>query len=204
MPPRARRLRLCGGVGHPVVLPPGAGMGVAARRPGRRVRIAGGATVARRSACRSGRLMDFELGPDARLYRDRVRAIVAEHHTPEAIRVQHESGTFDNPALVRALAAEGLIERAVPGLGAGDPIELWILFNEIEKAGAPVDALAVAVMVAGVVQHVGTPRQKAELIPAVTSGNALVCLGYSEPDAGSDLAALSTRAVPDGDEWVIN
>ena len=148
--------------------------------------------------------MDFELGPDVRAYRERVRAIVAAHHTPEAVRTQHESGTFNNPALNRALAAEGLVERAVPGLGAGDPIELWVLFNEIEKAGAPVDALAVAVMIAGVVQHVGNEHQKAEVIPAVTSGQALICMGYSEPDVGSDLASLTTRAVRDGDEWVIN
>ena len=148
--------------------------------------------------------MDFELGPNVLAYRERVRAIVAAHHTPAAVRTQHETGTFNNPALNRALAAEGLIERAVPGLGAGDPIELWVLFNEIEKAGAPVDALAVAVMIAGVVQHVGNDRQKAELIPAVTSGEALICMGYSEPDVGSDLASLTTRAVRDGDEWVIN
>ena len=148
--------------------------------------------------------MDFQLGPDVLAYRQRVREIVAAHHTPAAVRAQHETGTFDNPALNRALAREGLIGRAVPGLGAGDPIELWVLFNEIEKAGAPVDALAVAVMIAGVVQHVGNDRQKAEVIPAVTSGEALICMGYSEPDVGSDLASLTTRAVRDGDEWVIN
>src|SRR6478609_393222 len=102
--------------------------------------------------------MDFELGPDVLAYRERVREIVRAHHTPAAVRTQHETGTFNNPSLNRALAAEGLVERAVPGLGAGDPIELWVLFNEIEKAGAPVDALAVAVMIAGVVQHVGNDR----------------------------------------------
>ncbi len=148
--------------------------------------------------------MDFELGPEVTAYRDRVRSIVAAHHTPETVRTQHETGTFDNPALNQALADAQLIERAVPGLGAGDPIELWVLFNEIEKAGAPVDALAVAVMIAGVVQHVGTDAQKAEVIPAVTSAQALICMGYSEPDVGSDLASLTTRAVRDGDQWVIN
>ena len=148
--------------------------------------------------------MDFDLGADVRIYRDRIREIVAEHHTPDAVRLQHETGTFDNRALDRALAAEGLIERAVPGLGAGNPIELWVLFNEIEKSGAPIDALGVAVMIAGVVNHVGTERQKAEVIPAVTSGEALICMGYSEPDVGSDLSALTTRAERDGDEWVIN
>lgn len=148
--------------------------------------------------------MDFTLSPAVLAYRQQVREIIAAHHTPEAEHEQHASGTFNNPALNRALAAAGLIERAVPGLGAGDPIELWVLFNEMEKSGAPLDALAMAVMIAGVVHHVGTPDQRAQVIPAVTSGEALICLGYSEPDAGSDLSALATRAVRDGDQWVIN
>ena len=148
--------------------------------------------------------MDFTLAPSVVAFREKVRAIVSEHHTARAVQHQHESGTFNNPHLNRALAADGLIERAVPGLGAGDPIELWVLFNEMEKAGAPLDALAMAVMIAGVVQHVGSPAQQAEVIPAVTSGEALICLGYSEPDAGSDLSALTTRAVRVGEGWLIN
>ena len=148
--------------------------------------------------------MDFSLPSAVQTYRDQVRSIVATHHTAETMLRQHTSGTFNNPELNRALAAAGLIERAVPGLGAGDPIELWVLFNEMEKAGAPLDALAMAVMIAGVVHHVGTPAQKAAVIPAVTSGEALICLGYSEADAGSDLASLTTRAERDGDQWVIN
>jgi alkylation response protein AidB-like acyl-CoA dehydrogenase len=148
--------------------------------------------------------MRFTLPNSVQIYREQVRSVIAVHHTAQATREQHHSGTFNNPALNRALAEAGLIERAVPGLGAGDPIELWVLFNEMEKAGAPMDALAMAVMIAGVVRHVGTPTQKAQVIPAVTSGEALICLGYSEADAGSDLAALTTKATREGDQWVIN
>jgi hypothetical protein len=90
--------------------------------------------------------MDFRLAPSMIAYREKVRSIIAVHHTPDTEHQQHTTGTFNNPALNRALAAEGLVERAVPGLGAGDPIELWVLFNEMEKAGAPLDALAMAVM----------------------------------------------------------
>jgi alkylation response protein AidB-like acyl-CoA dehydrogenase len=124
--------------------------------------------------------------------------------TPEIIERQHRTGTFNSPELNQALAAEGLLERAVPGLGKGDPIELWVLFNELEKSGAPYDAISVAIMIAGVVQHVGTEEQKARILPTITSGEALVCMGYSEPDHGSDVAAAATKAVRDGDEWVIN
>lgn len=148
--------------------------------------------------------MDFSLPPEVEAHRQEIRAIVAETVTPEAIDAQHRAGTFDIPALNQALAARGLIERAVPGLGLGDPIELWVLFNELEKAQVPFDALAVSVMIAGVINRVGTDEQKARVIPSVIEGRSHICMGYSEPDYGSDVASITTRAVRDGDEWVIN
>ena len=148
--------------------------------------------------------MDFELPPPTQEYRRQIKRIIAETVTPADIDLQHETGTFNCPALNRALAEHGLIERAVPGLGVGDPIELWMLFNELEKAAAPMDGLGVAVMIAGVVNHVGTESQKERILPSILSGEALVCMGLSEPDYGSDLASVTTRAVRDGDGWVIN
>jgi alkylation response protein AidB-like acyl-CoA dehydrogenase len=148
--------------------------------------------------------MNFELPPDVVAYRDEVRRVIAETVTPEELDRQHRSGTFHSPAMNRALADRGFIERAVPGLGAGDPLELWVLFNELEKAGGLIDALAVSVMIAGVVNHVGTEAQKERILPSILSGESMVCMGYSEADHGSDVAAITTRAVRDGDEWVIN
>ena len=150
-------------------------------------------------------MMPFDLPPSVRAYRDTVRRIIADVVTPEMRAEAHETGTFGSRELGRALAAEGLVERAVPGLGEGDPLELFVLFNELEKAGAPYDGLAVAVLVAGVVQHVGTDFQREQMIPTVTSGEAFVCLGYSEPDHGSDVAGITTRARRSDDGgWVID
>ena len=148
--------------------------------------------------------MDFALSTNAEKLRDEMRDIVASTVTPEIIDRAHTTGTFNSPELNRELAARGLIERAVPGLGAGDPIELWMFFNELEKAGAPVDGLSMALMIAGVVAHVGSEELKAKVLPGLLSGEKLVSLGYSEPDSGSDVAAATTRAIRDGDEWVIN
>jgi alkylation response protein AidB-like acyl-CoA dehydrogenase len=148
--------------------------------------------------------MDFTLPPQAEDYRREIKAIIAEHVTQEVRDRQHQSGTFNSYELNRALAARGYLERAVPGLGKGDPVELFVLFNELEKAGAPYDGISVAVMIAGVVNHVGTDWQKEKVLPSILSGEGLVCMGYSEPDYGSDVASIVTRAVRDGDEWVIN
>ena len=148
--------------------------------------------------------MDFALTSEAEQYRDEIRAIVHATITPEIIDRQHTTGTFNSPELNRVLSEHGLLERAVPGLGKGDTVELWMLFHELEKAGAPVDGLGMALMIAGVVAHVGNDHQKATVLPDLLTGDVLVSLGYSEPDSGSDVAAAATRAVRDGDEWVIN
>lgn len=148
--------------------------------------------------------MDFALPPNVEKYRQEIRKIIREHVTPDVTDRQHASGTFHSPELNKALAERGFIERAIPGLGRGDPIELWVLFNELEKAGAPYDGLANAVMISGVIAHVGTDWQKEQVLPGVIAGDTVICLGYSEPDYGSDVASIVTRAVRDGDEWVIN
>src|SRR6266540_1843904 len=143
--------------------------------------------------------MEFTLPPNVEEYRREIKAIIAEVVTPEIIDRQHRTGTFNSYELNRALAERGFLERAVPGLGKGDPIELFVLFNELEKAGVPYDGISVAVMVAGVINHVGTPWQKEQILPSILTGEALVCMGYSEPDYGSDVASIVTRAVRDGD-----
>jgi alkylation response protein AidB-like acyl-CoA dehydrogenase len=148
--------------------------------------------------------MDFSLPLDVEARRQLIRRIISETLTPEITRRQHTTGTLDAPELNRALARHGLLERAVPGMGKGDPIDVWVFFHELDKAGAPLDGLALSLMVAGIVNRVGTDEQRSRILPSIVEGRAGVCMGYSEPDSGSDVAAAATRAVPDGDEWVIN
>ena len=147
--------------------------------------------------------MDFSLSPGAIDFRAAVKAFIAEHLTTEVVDQMHATGTFNDKAFNAALADAGLLAGAVPGYGDRDPIELYILFNELEKAGAPYDGLAVTMLVAGVVNAVGTDFHRSRVLGKLLTGRFNCCLGYSEPDHGSDVASITTKAVRDGDEWVI-
>lgn len=148
--------------------------------------------------------MDFELSASSLALRDEVRAIVAAHLDPADIERAHETGTNAAPSLYRALGAAGVIARSVVGLGAGEPIDSWVLLSELEKACVPQDALAMAMVAAAVVNIVGTDEQKARMLPGILSGESLVCFGFTEPNVGSDLAGVSTRAERVEGGWVIN
>jgi alkylation response protein AidB-like acyl-CoA dehydrogenase len=148
--------------------------------------------------------MDFSLSPGAADFRDEVRAFLDAHLTDEIIATMHRTGTFNDKGFNGALADSGLLAGAVPGYGDRDPIELYVLFNELEKAGAPYDGLAVTMLVAGVINAVGTDFQREHVLAKLLTGRFNCCRGYSEPDHGSDVAAITTRAVRDGDQWVIN
>ncbi|MFI6476093.1 acyl-CoA dehydrogenase family protein [Streptomyces sp. NPDC050516] len=90
------------------------------------------------------------------------------------------------------------------GRGA-TPTQHLIYLEETEKAGAPyVGANFVGLLHAGpTIAAEGTPEQRARWLPPVLRGDEIWCQGFSEPDAGSDLAALRTRAVRDGDDYVV-
>jgi alkylation response protein AidB-like acyl-CoA dehydrogenase len=150
---------------------------------------------------------DFRLGADEEAFRTEVRAFLAEHVTDEVIETAHHTGTIHDWGLHRTMAEAGWISAGWPAEFGGQgrsPLEMNALTEEMYLSGAPVDGVGVASLVAHTLLIDGTEWQKQTIIPEILSGQAMCCLGYSEPDAGSDVAACTTKAVRDGDEWTIN
>lgn len=148
--------------------------------------------------------MEFGMSDEIIALRRQIREIIAATVTPEEIEKAHESGTNMCRPLYKAMGEAGLIGRAAPGIGTGDPLELFTITNELEKASAPYDAITMVIQMAAVISRVGSSALKAEVIPRLLTGESLVCFGMTEPDAGSDLANVQTRAVRAGDDWIIN
>ncbi|MFM7617473.1 MAG: acyl-CoA dehydrogenase family protein [Actinomycetes bacterium] len=83
------------------------------------------------------------------------------------------------------------------------PIEQFVFFDESMRAGAPVPMLTINSVAPTIMQY-GSDEQKAFYLPKILAGEIHFAIGYTEPEAGTDLASLKTRAVRDGDEYVIN
>ncbi len=150
---------------------------------------------------------DFRLGGEVEAFRDEVAAFLAEHVTDEVIDQAHATGTIHDWGLHRAMAAQGWISAGWPesyGGGGRSPLEMNVLSEQMYLSGAPVDGIGVASLVAHTLLLEGTEWQKTTIVPEILEGRAICCLGYSEPEAGSDVAACATRAVPDGDDWIID
>jgi alkylation response protein AidB-like acyl-CoA dehydrogenase len=151
--------------------------------------------------------MDFAVIDDLAEHRAAAKTWVAENLRPEWAIEQHRSGTHHTDALHQALARDGILGAGWPKELGGSSVEPGFaraVFDEIAAAGALMDGWATTNMVIRTIRHVGTEEQKRTIISAALRGEMLIVLGYSEPDSGSDVAAAATRAVPDGDEWVIN
>ncbi len=155
-------------------------------------------------------MVDFDLDTDQLAWLDEVREFLRENVT-EALRVEVAEHNLEHPggevaAFRRKLGAKGWFGLNWPaeygGLGLG-AVHLHLLMSEFEYWGVPGPDLTVTSIAPMIMRH-GTEQNKQEFLPAIARGEMTCALGYSEPDAGTDLASLRTRAVRDGDEWVIN
>ena len=150
--------------------------------------------------------MHIGLSPEHLALRDELRAYFAEMVTPELRAEGTESAGPLTRAALRKLGADGWLGFGWPveyGGQGRSPIEQQIFIEEAHAAGAPVPLLTIN-SVGPTLMRFGTEEQKASYLPRILAGEIQFAIGYSEPGAGTDLAALRTRATRDGDEWVIN
>jgi 3-oxocholest-4-en-26-oyl-CoA dehydrogenase alpha subunit len=153
--------------------------------------------------------MDFatiELSSEDREFRDRLRAFLAVHVTDEVRRRDRETGENFDEGVHLALGAEGYLaadwkDESEGGFSALRR-RIWDL--EIGRAHTPWFHWGTTAMVARTVRQFGSPELADEVLPGVLSGHTRLCLGYTEPDGGSDVATCKTRAVRDGAGWIIN
>ena len=157
--------------------------------------------------------MDPTYSQDADAFRERIQEFLSAN-LPEGWKGigaidRDEILTFQNEWRQK-LAANGLLAPAWPtefGGGGLSELEQVVLAEEFQRAGAPTggpnDAFSIQIVGNTILQW-GTQEQKEHFLPRVISGEDVWCQGYSEPDAGSDLAGLGCRAELDGDEWIIN
>jgi alkylation response protein AidB-like acyl-CoA dehydrogenase len=109
-------------------------------------------------------------------------------------------------SVVRRMGEDGWLGIGWPTEYGGQgrsAIEQFVFFDESMRAGAPVPMLTINT-VGPTIMNFGTDEQKQFFLPKILKGEIHFCIGYTEPGAGTDLAALKTRAVRDGDEYVIN
>jgi alkylation response protein AidB-like acyl-CoA dehydrogenase len=150
--------------------------------------------------------MDFRLGPRSDALRMEVRSFLEEMLTPEVEESLYRSGVSHDDGFTAALAARGWLAPDWPvSLGGQerDAIEVLALQEELQRADAPIYAAGTNNMIAKTLARMGTEELKAEILPRALGGQIVIALGFSEPEAGSDVAAAACRAVPDGDRWRI-
>jgi alkylation response protein AidB-like acyl-CoA dehydrogenase len=154
--------------------------------------------------------MNLDFSPEDLAFRDEVRAFIDENYPAHLKGKRVNEDSFqkeDYTSWHRILAKKGWIAPSWPKeFGGTDwtPTQKYIWSEEQARA----DTIAILPfgisMVAPVIYTFGTPEQKARFLPPTYNGDIWWCQGYSEPGAGSDLASLRTRAVREGDHYIVN
>jgi hypothetical protein len=151
--------------------------------------------------------MHIDLTPDQHALRATLRRYFAELMTPErraSVRGMEGGGAYRET--IRQIGKDGWLGVGWPkeyGGGGLTMVEQMIFLEEQRRASAPFPFVTVST-VGPALMSLGTDEQKSEFLPRILAGECHFSIGYSEPNAGTDLASLETRAVSDGDDWIIN
>ena len=152
--------------------------------------------------------MEIEFTPEQRRFRDELRTYLVRMMTDALTREVDggfEGGGPEFRKAMRQMGRDGLLGLSWPKEYGGQErsaIEQFIFADEIQAVGFPLPFLTLNT-IGPVLQRYGNEAQRRDFLPRILAGEVFFSVGYSEPDAGTDLASLKTRAVRDGDEWVI-
>jgi len=139
--------------------------------------------------------------------RARLRAYLGKVLSPEertAMLRERHGGVYRD--LVRRLGRDGWLGMAFPreyGGGGLGPMEQQIFVNEAARADVPLPSVTLQTVAPTLLAY-GSDEQKRTFLPPILAGELHFAIGHTEPEAGTDLAALRTRAIRDGDEYVVN
>ena len=152
--------------------------------------------------------MHVDYTPEQAALRDELRSYFSELIT-DKVRQElrgSEGGGPEHTRILKQLAADGWLGIGWPKEYGGQgrsAIEQYIFAEEVQRTGFPLPFLTLGT-VGPTIMHYGTEEQKQRFLRPILNGDLQFAIGYSEADAGTDLASLKTRAVRDGDDWVIN
>ena len=153
--------------------------------------------------------MDFSrvtLSDGDRRFQDDLRSFLAGVVTDDVLRRNHETGDNFDDGMHRALGDAGYLAQYYLPVDDGgfSAVRMRIFELEIGRARAPWFHSGTTRMVVQAVLRSATPELLADVMPGVLAGATRLCLGFTEPDGGSDVATCKTRAVRDGEGWIIN
>ncbi|NMG31555.1 acyl-CoA dehydrogenase family protein [Aromatoleum evansii] len=151
--------------------------------------------------------MFVDLTPEQHALRRRVRDYFQDLMTPELrARLRGKEGGDEYRSVIRKMGRDGWLAVGWPKEHGGQgyaATEQLIFFEEANIAGAPLPFVTISTVGPALMAH-GSAAQKAKFLPGIAAGEILFAIGYSEPGAGSDLAALKTTARPEGEHFVVN
>lgn len=151
--------------------------------------------------------MEFSFTQEQQRFRDEVVDFFEEQVTPDLLRKVRLEGTEHAPELYAKLATRGWLGLDYPARYGGldqDSLTMAIFREQVGYYNAPLMTHEVNNIIAHSILAIGDEAQKDWLIPRVTAGDIILCMGYSEPEHGSDLAGLKTKAVRAGDRYLVN
>ena len=148
--------------------------------------------------------MDLEFTPEQELLRETVRGLVQKHSGLDAVRELEDDATGFSDTLWSQLGELGLIGLTIPEADGGtgmSTLDAVVVYEELGRGIVPSPHFVSSVMAGGVLTRSGSDAQRAEWLPRIASGEAIVTIAWLEPDRGFGPEGVQLTATPDGDGW---